>query len=88
MVNAHAHGLRAQFGKLVDIIPKFACLLGAARRIVLDVEVQYQPLAAIIRKFMRLPILIVKAEVWRGLPNLGPCRMRALIHEEQYRRPS
>ena len=70
IVDAYADHLRTQVRKLMDIITKFARLLGATGRVVLDVEVQCQPLAAIIRQRMSLAVLIGETEIRRGLAYL------------------
>jgi hypothetical protein len=73
----------------VDIIPEFARLLGTPGGVVLDIEIQYQPLAAIIRELVAFAVLIRKIKVGRYLANLerfGKYATTPESHNHSYQR--
>ena len=56
--------------EIEQVIAEAASFLGAARGIVLGIEIQYQPGACVIRQLMDFSVLVHKAESGRCLPGL------------------
>ena len=66
VVDADAEDRRAGVAEREDVVAELAGLGRAARRLILGIEVQRDPLAAIILQLVPLAVLVLQLEVGRG----------------------
>src|SRR3954462_5443840 len=62
--------------KAQKVVGEFAGFFCASRRLVFRIEIQDDPLAAIVFQLMPMAILILQLEVWRGAADTRNIRMR------------
>ena len=77
IVGAHTEERDAHASQNVDIVAKLTGLGGAARRVVLGVEIQHQPLSPVIGKPVRLAVLIQELEGGRSVARIEFSRHRS-----------
>jgi hypothetical protein len=68
-VQTDADQLHAQGVELGDVVAEMAGLLGAARGVVLGIEIHHQPFAGVIGELMELAVLILQRKWRRRLAN-------------------
>src|SRR5882762_2549341 len=70
IIDADAEDHGAQFIERENVVAEFAGLRGAARRVVLRIEIQHHPLAAVVLEFMPRAGLVLQAKRGRGGTHL------------------
>jgi hypothetical protein len=77
IVHTHTNHGCTHFFQLLKIIAKDTSLLGAARRVILGIKIQHQPLSAKILQRMLLTTLIQQLKFGAGSPTTGKSPERA-----------